>query len=148
MGLNRNTSGNPNTRLSGVADASWTGCLGIASMGLDLVQCLSLSFPLQVTSGSHNESSGPRLMPLLLIKMINKSREFHGEGPISLFQPGMGGFRGICMWKFGFGWGRMPLCCGSSWVMEYWGVMVGLLESALGHTVVLGLCGIKWGGGT
>ncbi|XP_062464773.1 CMP-N-acetylneuraminate-beta-galactosamide-alpha-2,3-sialyltransferase 4 isoform X2 [Pezoporus occidentalis] len=27
-----------------------------------------------VTSGSHNESSGPRLMPLLLIKMINKSR--------------------------------------------------------------------------
>ncbi|XP_061224442.1 CMP-N-acetylneuraminate-beta-galactosamide-alpha-2,3-sialyltransferase 4 isoform X3 [Neopsephotus bourkii] len=29
---------------------------------------------LQVTSGSHNESSGPRLMPLLLIKMINKSR--------------------------------------------------------------------------
>ncbi|XP_061332128.1 CMP-N-acetylneuraminate-beta-galactosamide-alpha-2,3-sialyltransferase 4 isoform X5 [Pezoporus flaviventris] len=28
----------------------------------------------RVTSGSHNESSGPRLMPLLLIKMINKSR--------------------------------------------------------------------------
>ncbi|KAM8989267.1 CMP-N-acetylneuraminate-beta-galactosamide-alpha-2,3-sialyltransferase 4 isoform 5-T5 [Ara ararauna] len=28
----------------------------------------------QVTSGSHNESSSPRLMPLLLIKMINKSR--------------------------------------------------------------------------
>ncbi|KAM8989265.1 CMP-N-acetylneuraminate-beta-galactosamide-alpha-2,3-sialyltransferase 4 isoform 3-T3 [Ara ararauna] len=27
-----------------------------------------------VTSGSHNESSSPRLMPLLLIKMINKSR--------------------------------------------------------------------------
>ncbi|XP_065553014.1 CMP-N-acetylneuraminate-beta-galactosamide-alpha-2,3-sialyltransferase 4 isoform X2 [Lathamus discolor] len=27
-----------------------------------------------VTSDSHNESSGPRLMPLLLIKMINKSR--------------------------------------------------------------------------
>ncbi|KAM9519631.1 CMP-N-acetylneuraminate-beta-galactosamide-alpha-2,3-sialyltransferase 4 isoform 5-T5 [Guaruba guarouba] len=28
----------------------------------------------RVTSGSHNESSSPRLMPLLLIKMINKSR--------------------------------------------------------------------------
>ncbi|XP_061332131.1 CMP-N-acetylneuraminate-beta-galactosamide-alpha-2,3-sialyltransferase 4 isoform X6 [Pezoporus occidentalis] len=38
-----------------------------------MVESKALEVP-QVTSGSHNESSGPRLMPLLLIKMINKSR--------------------------------------------------------------------------
>uniref|UniRef100_A0A8B9G9E1 ST3 beta-galactoside alpha-2,3-sialyltransferase 4 n=1 Tax=Amazona collaria TaxID=241587 RepID=A0A8B9G9E1_9PSIT len=38
-----------------------------------MVESKALEVP-QVTSGSHNESSSPRLMPLLLIKMINKSR--------------------------------------------------------------------------
>ncbi|KAM6295732.1 LOW QUALITY PROTEIN: CMP-N-acetylneuraminate-beta-galactosamide-alpha-2,3-sialyltransferase 4 [Aegotheles albertisi] len=38
-----------------------------------MVESKALEVP-QVTGGSHDESSGPRLIPLLLIKMINKSR--------------------------------------------------------------------------
>ncbi|KAM9656251.1 CMP-N-acetylneuraminate-beta-galactosamide-alpha-2,3-sialyltransferase 4 isoform 2-T2 [Morphnus guianensis] len=38
-----------------------------------MVESKALEVP-QVTSGSRDESYGPRLMPLLLIKMINKSR--------------------------------------------------------------------------
>ncbi|XP_037265841.1 CMP-N-acetylneuraminate-beta-galactosamide-alpha-2,3-sialyltransferase 4 isoform X2 [Falco rusticolus] len=41
--------------------------------GAGMVELKALEVP-QVTSGSRDESSGPRLMPLLLIKMLNKSR--------------------------------------------------------------------------
>lgn len=58
------------------------------------------AFLLQVTS--HNESSGPCLIPFLLIKMINKSRESHGGIPLLLSKQGWGTW-GICIWKSG-GW--------------------------------------------
>lgn len=45
-------------------------------------------FLLQVTS--RDESSGPRLIPFLLIKMINKSRESHSGVPSASVQAGMG----------------------------------------------------------
>lgn len=94
-------------------------------------------FPLQVTSGSRDESSGPRLMPLLLIKMINKSRESHGGAvgggwvPSPSFPAGMRVLGDLHMeiWL----WGSMLLCCGSSWVMEYWGIMG---EVAVGRVIL------------
>lgn len=51
-----------------------------------LTQCFSLSL-FQVTGGSRDESFGPRLMPALAIKMINKSREFLLHPPRPLLCP-------------------------------------------------------------
>ena len=76
-----------------VGRAGWPsdGIFGVALLGFDLIRCLSLFFPLQVTGSSRDESSGPRLTPLLLRKMINKSRESRGGVPSPPSQAGMRG---------------------------------------------------------
>lgn len=70
----------------------------------------------QVAGGSRDESSGPRLMPFLLIKMINKSRESCGGLEI----PQRGG-SGV-----GFGWGNSALgvgCCFAVALVGCWGTL-------------------------
>lgn len=104
------------------------------------------AFLLQVKS--HNESSGPCLIPFLLIKMINKSRESHGGMPPTSVQAGMGSLGNLHLEIRGLDAAVVPAERWNTGVLEKitaGRVSLGTLITGLGHLEHFGLCSTEMG---